>query len=331
MTIRKNIRTCGRRKYGAIQKNALLLPKSLIAPKEERVISPDRAAKSAAKVVTLQRRLLPANTCNAGTVEIIPRIQSFVAEIVEGIAVKSVRTGPGAHIHDRTRTPAVLRTEGRVIDLEFRGGIDRRLERDLVLAHVIQIHAIDLKVHRVFAVSGGNERARTEPAACARQTSSRRSNHATRSQHRKIKKVAAIQWNLLHRVAVDNLADRHRLGFDLRGSALHLNRLTGGSHSEGHIDRHALIDFKCHLLHRIQTEARCLGLHLVVARLQRRNNVDTCAIGCNLTIESGSKRMHRDLCPRNHSTAWIGDNTGQRCRGLREARANSHQQQHDKT
>src|SRR5882757_5782082 len=215
LAIRKNIRTCGRRKYRAVQKNALLLTKSFIATEEERAISPDRTPESAAKIVTFQRRLLPAKACNAGTVEIIPCIQSFIAEIVKGLAVKSVRTGPGAHIHHRTRTPAVLRAKGRVIDLELGGGVDRRLERNLVLSHVVEVHAIDLEVHRVFAVSGGNERVRAEPATCARQASSSRSNNAARSQHRKIEEVAPVQWNLLHSVTVDNLADRHRRGFNL--------------------------------------------------------------------------------------------------------------------
>ena len=76
-----------------------------------------------------------------------------------------------------------IKKEGLVVDLEFRGGIDRRLERDLVLRHVVQVHTVDLKVHGVFTIAGGDKRVCSESAAWSGKTARCRSSYASRRQH----------------------------------------------------------------------------------------------------------------------------------------------------
>jgi hypothetical protein len=60
-------------------------------------------------------------------------------------------------VHDRARVAPVLRAERGVVDLELLHGVDRRLERDLVLHHVVQVDAVDHEVDGVFTVAGGVE------------------------------------------------------------------------------------------------------------------------------------------------------------------------------
>ena len=71
-----------------------------------------------------------------------------------------------------------------------------------------------------------------KPAAGRRQAARSRSHNATRRQHRQIEEVAPIQRNILHRLAVDHLSDRHALRLHLRRAALHIDTVSPAAVTE---------------------------------------------------------------------------------------------------
>ena len=299
-----------------------MLAQSLIAGEEECVALPDGTADRGSEVVALQRSLVArhaegkARRCAVAAVEVVARIQRLIAEVVEDLTVEPVSARARADVHDRTRAAAVLRAERRVVDLELRRRIDRRLERDLVLAHVVQVDAIDLEVHRVFAVTRGDKGARAETAAGAGKAARRRSHNASGSQHREIEEVTAVERQILHGVLADDLAHRHRLGFDLLDCAFYLHRLTSGGNSKVQVDGGSFINLQCHILDGVGAEARGRDLHLIVAGLKRGNNVDASVVCDDGTVKACGQRVDQNMSVRNHGTAGVGDDTRHSGRGL---------------
>src|ERR1700689_5369030 len=98
-------------------------------------------------------------------------------------------TGTRRNVHHRTRAAAILRTEGRIDDLELRRRIDRRLERDLVLGHVVQVDTVNLEVIRILASAASDEGVRSQTAAGGGQESIRRRNHSAGCQVGEIEKM----------------------------------------------------------------------------------------------------------------------------------------------
>ena len=128
----------------------LALAQAFIADEEEGVISPDRAAHSSAEVIALERR-----HCLWALVEEITRIERIIAQEIEDFSVNGIRARAGSNVHYGAGVAAVFRAWRGVIHLEFGDGIDRRLECDLAVAHVNQVHAVDHKIRGAFASSGG--------------------------------------------------------------------------------------------------------------------------------------------------------------------------------
>ena len=57
--------------------------------------------------------------------------------------MKIVGSGFGHYVDHSAGVAPVLGAERRVVDLEFGHRVDRRLERDLVLHHVVEVHAVE--------------------------------------------------------------------------------------------------------------------------------------------------------------------------------------------
>src|ERR1700722_1082426 len=115
-----------------------------------------------------------------------------------------VATGTGARrdVHYRARAAAILRAEGRIDDLELRRRIDRRLERDLVLGHVVQVDAVNLEVIRILASAASDVGIRSQTPAGGSQESIRRRNHSAGCQVGQIEKMPPVQWDILHGIFV---------------------------------------------------------------------------------------------------------------------------------
>src|SRR5215471_10039523 len=103
-----------------------MLTQALITAIKERVVSPDGTTQGSAKVVSLERSFQTGCTkgssrCDAdASVEVVSRVESFVAEVVEGFSMKLVRAGACSNGNDRAVAPAVLRAKCGVVDLELR-------------------------------------------------------------------------------------------------------------------------------------------------------------------------------------------------------------------
>src|ERR1035437_3814690 len=206
-------RLIGLRDYRAVLQEALVLAQSFVTPVEECVVSPDRTAYRAAVVVALQRGFIAGGAeGNSGSginaaIEVVARVECFVAEVVEGLAVELVCAGTRGDGHNRAITAAVLRAEGGVIDFELGGGADRGLKGDLILGYIVEIDAVDLEVHRIFAVACRDEGVGAEAAAGRGKVARRVRHHASRRKHRQVEEVTAVERKVLHRISVDDLAD----------------------------------------------------------------------------------------------------------------------------
>src|SRR4030095_11744341 len=137
----------------------------------------------------------------------VPRVECVVAQEFEQLTVKLVRARACGDIDNRTRVAPVLSAEGRVVGLDLRHCIDRRLERDLVLHHVVQVDTVDLKVDRVLTIAGRVNCERTlPPKRCGQETVLRRSDRAGYEQA-EVNEVTAVERDFLYRALVDYRAD----------------------------------------------------------------------------------------------------------------------------
>src|SRR6058998_2954857 len=100
--------------------------------------------KAGAKIVAFESRLWIGSACRGKNgVEEVPRVQIVVAEKLKQFSVIFTRAGTRGEVHNGARIPAVLRWEGRVVDLVFRQRVNRRLKRDLVLHVVIEVDTVN--------------------------------------------------------------------------------------------------------------------------------------------------------------------------------------------
>ena len=212
-----------RGKYRVVLQDALVLAQGFVAKEEKGVVPPDGAADRAAVIVALQRGLIACVGNQGkpgggivGAVEVVAGVESFVAEVVKGLAVELVGAGASGDGDNRAITAAILRAEGGVIDLELGGGADRRLEGDLVLANIVEIDAVDLEVYRVFAIAGRDEGVCAETAAGSGKAARGIRHDASWSEHGEIEEVAAVERQLLHRIPVDHLPDGYGRSLDLQ-------------------------------------------------------------------------------------------------------------------
>lgn len=198
-------RVCGLRplciaEHIAGESQTLPLTKPFIAEEEERAVLSNRAAERCAELIALEGRRFQS-------VEEVARVERIIAQELECFSMKPIRARARGNVHDRAGVPAILRAERRVIHLEFLHCVDRRLKRDLVLDHIIEIHAVDHKIHRVFAVASRVECERALPAQRRSQESVLRRRDRSGYQQPKVNEVAAVERNLLHSLLIDHLAD----------------------------------------------------------------------------------------------------------------------------
>ena len=137
----------------AVDVDPLALPRSLVGAEKESAVPDERSAQIAAELIAAEQRL-----GRGRLVEGVPRVEPRVSEKLEQLAVEVVGPRTRRDVDDGTGVAAVFGAEGRVVDLEFRHRVDRRLERDLVLRRVVQVDAVDHEVHGVFAVPRRIER-----------------------------------------------------------------------------------------------------------------------------------------------------------------------------
>src|SRR5262249_31444622 len=142
--------------HAAVDRQTLPLAQPFVAAEEERPVFENGATQRAAELISLERRF--------GAVEEVARVELLVAQELKRLAVKFVRAGARGDIDDGAGVAPVLSAVGRVVNFEFPHSVDRKLERNLILNHVVQVDAINHEVDSVFARAGGVERKRALPA-----------------------------------------------------------------------------------------------------------------------------------------------------------------------
>ncbi len=180
-------RALGVGQHTAVDVDPLALPEPFICREEERAVLHDGAAERPAELVPRERRF-PRRL----DVERVARIETIVTVELEHLARKDVAARPRRDVDDCARIPAVFGAERRVIHLEFLHRVDRRLERDLVLLHVVQVDAVDHEVHGVFTIAGGVERERSLAAQRRRQEAVLRRRHRARDQQSHLDEVPTV-------------------------------------------------------------------------------------------------------------------------------------------
>ena len=105
--------------HAAIHSEFLPVAHSFVGEEKECTVLPDGAAKGGAELVASERRL--------GLIEEVAGVKRIIAEELEHLAMKLIAARARGDVDDRARVAPVFGAEGRVINLEFPNGIDRRL------------------------------------------------------------------------------------------------------------------------------------------------------------------------------------------------------------
>ncbi len=216
-----------------------------------------------------------------------------------------VRARPRRHRHNRAIAAPILRAERLVIDPELRRRINRRLKRNLVLADVIQIDAVDLKVHRVFAIARRNKRVRSQPAA--RPPSGFPLVGATTPpgvstvRSRKCRPFSGSSCTVFWPITSPTVIV---LRLQSASRALHLHRLARRGDRQLHVHRDLPGHLQRHLLNRVRAEAGRRRLHLVIARLQRRHHIQGRSVRIDKAIGAGSQGVHGHVRVRQARHRW---------------------------
>ena len=217
-----------------------------------------------------------------------------------------VRPRACGDVDDCAGVATVLGAEGRVVGLELLHGVDRGLEGDLVLHHVVEVDAVDLEVDGVLAVAGGVEGERALAAQrCGQKAVLRRRDRAGDEQA-EVNEVATVQGNLLHGALVDDRADRG-------GRRLDDGRVGGDGHGLRDVadcELEVLDDRARHLDVEVVGDLRLepLGLYLdvVEARLQGGDLIVALAVGLRGALCARRAQAHRHLRVRHDRALLVG-------------------------
>src|SRR5436305_11826567 len=143
-----------------------------------------------------------------------------------------VRSRPGGDVDDSAGVAPVLCAAGRIISLELLHSVDGRLKRNLILSHVVEVDAVNLKIDGVFTIARRVESERTLTAQRRCQISILRRRDRAGQEQPQINEVAAIEWNLLHSLLVNDSANGGRRCLNDRRIGNNAHRLRDVADSE---------------------------------------------------------------------------------------------------
>src|SRR5262249_46350541 len=145
--------------HEAVEIEFLPLPQTFIRKEKEKFVPQDGPAELAAELVTFKWWWFARIEG-----EEVTRVEDIVAQEFKRFTVKSVRTGSRRDCDQGAGTLSVSGAESRIVDFEFLHCSDRWLESDRTVRQVVQRHAVNDIVNRLFAVAGRGERKRTQTA-----------------------------------------------------------------------------------------------------------------------------------------------------------------------
>ena len=290
-----------------IEVDALLVTKSFIAAEVERPVLHHRSTEVHAELLAIEERL----RCHVAT--------GIDARRVEGFAVHRVGPRPGGDVDDRAGIPAVLRAEGRVVDLELGHRVDRRLEGDLRVRQVVQVDAVHHEVDGRLPVARRHEGERSLAAQRRAQPRVLRRRAATGHQRPEVDEMPAVQRNFLNRLLGHDLPNRDGGRLDERRRAGHGDVFRDGADTQLQIEGDGLggPDRDLALLVREPFEMRG---DLVGAGRERRRHELAGGIGHDVTLLIGRGLAQHNRHAGHDGALRIGDGSLDRGRGLRAHR-----------
>ncbi len=293
-----------------VQVDRLLMPQALVAAEEEHLVLRDRSAEVGAELLAVEDRLRRRRW-----VEVVARVELLVAVEVEAFAVELVAARPCRDVDDGARVSPVFGAEGRVVDLELRDRVDRRLEGDLRIRQVVQIDAVDHHVDRGLAVASRHERERPLSAQRGAEPRVLRRRAPTGHERAEVDEMAPVQRNFLDGALC------HRLAYG-DGRCVDERRCAGDGHVlRQRADRHPQIER--HRLGRPQIDVADLILetvqvrdHVIPAGRERGRDELARRIGRGRTFEVRRRVLDRDRHARHHGRLRVGGRALECCCGL---------------
>ncbi len=273
-----------------------VLALSLIVGEEERPIAPQGTAGRGAELVAAVLRLRP------GGLEEVARVERFVAQEFERVAVQRVRAGARREIDDAAVEAPELGGRAVALDPEFLDRVD----------HGEECHLPRLWLQHRDAVEEILVRAR--PAAVdARQLRTRRKRDARR-ERRERDEGASVEGQRRHAIVRDDGAEAGGLGPERRrrrGDRDPLLNAAGGEPDVGP-RRFARRHMKAAPRHRREPVER--DLEPVVARRQDRGAVEAVHAGRHAALLPGRRVRDRDRCRRDRRAVRVHHEAAHRSR-----------------
>ncbi len=172
---------------------------------------------------------------------------------------------------------------------------------------IVHVHAVDHEVHGVFAPARRVESERSLAAQRRRQKAILRRRHRSRNQQRKVDEMPAIQRNLLHRLLIHHLPQRHVAGLHHRRRRLNLDRLARTRNVQCKVLAGRRTHRYDNVADRRRLHPRRFHFNGIIARRQRRRRIQSRPVRLNHLLLPRGRIGHRQNCARQHGPARIGN------------------------
>ena len=82
-------------------------------------------------------------------------IESIISKELIDLTMVFAAARTGGNVNYRAAIASIFGAKGRVVDLEFANTGQRRVKVEDVIKLIVERNTVDLKVYRVFTISGG--------------------------------------------------------------------------------------------------------------------------------------------------------------------------------
>ncbi len=294
-----------------VQIEMLSLPDALVGGEEERAVANQRSADGAAE-------LMPAEGLGLVRQEIeeISRVECIVPEELEQLPAWRVRAGSRHDVGDRSRVAAVLRAEGGVVHLHLLDRQDRGLHRQVVEL-LVDRDAVHHEVDAVVSTPGGVEPIKPVSAAGCGEESTLRGRDRSGKQDSEVHESPPVEWHLLDRSLVDDMADRDGGSIDRRGARRYDDVLGDLPERELKVLHDGAAAFDHESFERLRGERRRPHFNTILAGRQRNDLVATLSVCRRLPLCTGVDVFDLDCCTAHEGARRIPDSALQDRRCLR--------------
>ena len=251
-------------------RDALHLPRPLVAAEEEELVFNDAAADGAAELVAMEHVV-------SGQ-EIVARVDAAVAQELKQVAVQLVGAGLGHDIHGAARMQAIAGRQGVGLDAEFLQRVGEGERQVDIRERVVVVSAVEQVVDVVALRTGHRDDHRAVEALAADVVvaGSGSVDRAARQEHQR-GGLPPVQRQFQNAALIDHLRDGVVLGLDHGGLRLHLDVFGDRTDLQAGIDLHVVPDLQKNVRLRISLEA--LGGDFEPVRTERQVGENVAAVG----------------------------------------------------